>query len=404
MPENSISVKQLNFYVKTLLEGDVRLGNISVTGEISNLKLHYSSGHWYFTLKDSDASVRCVMFRAAASRVCFVPQDGMAVVVTGRVSLYEKDGQYQFYAEEMHASGEGDLAAAFRQIKEKLEKEGLFDDENKRPLKKFPRKIAVITSESGAAVRDILNILARRYPVCDVVMCPVTVQGDTAVASMINALERVYSLDGIDTVIIGRGGGSAEDLWAFNSEELARKIYESPFPVISAVGHETDFTICDFVSDVRASTPSAAAELAVPDINDILFTVFSLNKRLQMAVKSKFELCTARLNAAVAVASSARAQDVINRKEQAVDKLYDALINSANNKLNQNTARFEKAAAKLDSLSPLKTLSRGFAVVQKNGKAISSVNDLQKGDKIDLKLADGSLECIVKTVAERNDI
>lgn len=246
--------------------------------------------------------------------------------------------------------------------------------------------------------------MARRYPVCDVVMCPVTVQGDTAVASMINALERVYSLDGIDTVIIGRGGGSAEDLWAFNSEELARKIYESPFPVISAVGHETDFTICDFVSDVRASTPSAAAELAVPDINDILFTVFSLNKRLQMAVKSKFELCTARLNAAVAVASSARAQDVINRKEQAVDKLYDALINSANNKLNQNTARFEKAAAKLDSLSPLKTLSRGFAVVQKNGKAISSVNDLQKGDKIDLKLADGSLECIVKTVAERNDI
>lgn len=404
MPENSISVKQLNFYVKTLLEGDVRLGNISVTGEISNLKLHYSSGHWYFTLKDSDASVRCVMFRAAASRVRFVPQDGMAVVVTGRVSLYDKDGQYQFYAEEMYASGEGDLAVAFRQIKEKLEKEGLFDDENKRPLKKFPRKIAVITSESGAAVRDILNILARRYPVCDVVMCPVTVQGDTAVASMINALERVYSLDGIDTVIIGRGGGSAEDLWAFNSEELARKIYESPFPVISAVGHETDFTICDFVSDVRASTPSAAAELAVPDINDILFTVFSLNKRLQMAVKSKFELCTARLNAAVAIASSARAQDVINRKEQAVDKLYDALINSANNKLNQNTARFEKAAAKLDSLSPLKTLSRGFAVVQKNGKAISSVNDLQKDDKIALKLADGSLECIVKTVAERNDI
>ncbi|MBO4433606.1 MAG: exodeoxyribonuclease VII large subunit, partial [Clostridia bacterium] len=270
MENTAITVKQLNTYVKNLLESDVHLTYLSVSGEISNFKNHYSSGHWYFTLKDKDAQVRCVMFNSYASRVAFEVEDGAQVILKGRVSLYERDGQYQFYAEEILPLGEGDLALAFNRLKDKLQKEGLFDPEHKRPLVRFPGKIAVITSDTGAAVRDIINILSKRYPICDVLLCPVAVQGDLAAKSMIDALKIVYTRDDVDTIIIGRGGGSLEDLWAFNDESLARKIFESPIPVISAVGHETDFTICDFVADIRASTPSHAAELAVPDISVLL--------------------------------------------------------------------------------------------------------------------------------------
>ena len=266
MQDNVISVKQLNLYARSLLEGDIRLSNIAVAGELSNFKNHYSSGHWYFTLKDNDAAIRCVMFRGNASAVKFEPSDGLQVILRGRVSIYERDGQYQFYAEEMLPAGIGDIALKFEQTKEKLKKEGLFDPESKRPLVKFPKRIAVVTSPTGAAVRDIFNILSRRWPLAEIIMCPVSVQGELAVPEMLKTLDRVYEVEGVDALIIGRGGGSAEDLWAFNDEALARKIYESPFPVISAVGHGTDFTICDFVADLRAPTPSAAAELAVPYI------------------------------------------------------------------------------------------------------------------------------------------
>ena len=272
----ALTVKQLNLFVKSLIEGDVRLNNVTVTGEISNFKNHYQSGHFYFTLKDEDAQIRCVMFRAYACRVPFSVKDGLKVALRGRVSLYEKDGQYQFYAEEMHEQGLGDISLQFQQIKERLANECLFDEQNKRPLPKFPKRIAIITSDTGAAVQDILNITARRFPLCEIMLCPVAVQGENAVPTMLDALERVYTLSNCDAIIIGRGGGSIEDLWAFNSEVLARKIYESPIPVISAVGHETDFTICDFVADLRAPTPSAAAELVVPDANEIFAF---LNKR-----------------------------------------------------------------------------------------------------------------------------
>ncbi|MBQ2236593.1 MAG: exodeoxyribonuclease VII large subunit, partial [Clostridia bacterium] len=265
MERSVLSVKQLNMYVKSLIEGDARLAFVSIKGEISNFKNHFSSGHFYFTLKDNDAAIRCVMFRAYASAVKFRPEDGMEVILTGRVSIYERDGQYQFYAEEMHNAGQGDISVQFEQIKKKLAEEGLFDEESKRPIPKFPENIAVVTSNTGAAVQDIMNILSRRYPLARVIMCPVAVQGELAAPDMVNTLERIYALNNADLIIIGRGGGSIEDLWAFNSEALARKIYESPIPVISAVGHETDFTICDFVADLRAPTPSAAAELAVPN-------------------------------------------------------------------------------------------------------------------------------------------
>ena len=262
---NSLSVKQLNFYVRSLIEGDAILNNVTVLGEISNFKNHYQSGHFYFTLKDSDAAVRCVMFKAYAQQIKFKPSDGMKVLLKGRVSLYEKDGQYQFYAEEMLEDGIGDITRKFNEIKDKLSMEGLFDTSSKRPIPKFPKRIAVVTSDTGAAVEDILNILSRRWKTSEIIMCPVAVQGKCAVPEICSTLERLYCLSDIDVIIIGRGGGSIEDLWAFNEEALARKIYESPIPVISAVGHETDFTICDFVSDLRAPTPSAAAEFATPD-------------------------------------------------------------------------------------------------------------------------------------------
>ena len=236
------------------------------------------------------------MFRGSAAKVKFAVKDGLAVVLKGRVSLYEKDGQYQFYAEEMHPVGEGDLAIAFKQVKEKLEREGLFDSASKRPIEKYPKRIAVITSDTGAAVCDILNITSSRYPACEIVMCPVLVQGDMAANDMINTLDRVYTLEDIDTIIIGRGGGSAEDLHCFNDEMLARKIYESPFPVISAVGHETDFTICDFVADLRAPTPSAAAELAVPDINEIKQKLLTLNTSLKTSLISKYRINKLKLD------------------------------------------------------------------------------------------------------------
>ena len=295
MQQSAISVKQLNFYVKSLLEGDKNLVNIAVFGEISNFKNHYSSGHWYFSIKDNDAAIRCVMFKGNAQRVNFSVSDGMKVVLKGRVSLFEKDGQYQFYAEEMYPLGIGDITAQFELLKSKLSAEGLFDSENKRKLPKFPKRIAVITSETGAAVQDILNILSRRWPVADIILCPVSVQGEFAVPQMIDALDRVYNLADVDVIIIGRGGGSIEDLWAFNSEDLARKIYESPVPVISAVGHETDFTICDFVADLRAPTPSAAAELAVPDILEITDKLDNSKSILKNFLSSKYNYCLAVL-------------------------------------------------------------------------------------------------------------
>ncbi len=396
MPSNAVSVRQLNLYVKSLLEGDSRLRFISVTGEISNFKRHYSSGHCYFTLKDDAAAVRCVMFRSAALKVGFEPTDGMSVTVSGRISLYEKDGQYQFYAEEMHKAGEGDLAAAFERLKKQLAAEGLFDTETKRPIPRFPRKVAVVTSETGAAVRDILNILSRRWPLCEVVLCGVSVQGENAASEMIAALDRLYALDKIDTIIIGRGGGSAEDLSAFNDEGLARKLYESPVPVISAVGHETDFTICDFVADLRAPTPSAAAELAVPDKEEVAFRVYELRRKTERLIHNKYELLNTRYNAAAGASRLARPLDMITTREQMLDILCEKLLGGINDRIKTDTAALGRAAAALDALSPLKTLARGFAAVDKNGCAVRSVGELSVGDDITLTLSDGRVECGVK--------
>lgn len=389
----TLSVKQLNLFVKSLIEGDVRLNNVYVTGEISNFKNHYQSGHFYFTLKDNDAQIRCVMFRAYACRVPFAVRDGLKVVLRGRVSLYEKDGQYQFYAEEMHEQGLGDISLQFQQIKEKLEKEGLFFEENKRQIPAFPQRIAVITSDTGAAVQDILNITARRYPLCEIILCPVAVQGENAVPSMIDALERVYALGNCDTIIIGRGGGSIEDLWAFNSEALARKIYESPIPVISAVGHETDFTICDFVADLRAPTPSAAAELAVPYSAEIISKLNKYNSLLKNGLLLKYNGQKVKFDALANKSILSKPFNITESRNETVDRLFDKMLNAYKGIISQEKSRYVSDVAKLDALSPLKVLSRGYSIAEVDGKVIKSVNDISNGDKFKLKLSDGAVNC-----------
>ena len=399
-----LSVRQLNLFARSLLEGEPRLNDVLVSGELSNFKNHYASGHLYFTLKDKDASIRCVMFRFNAARLKFSPQDGMAVILRGRVSIYEKDGQYQLYAEDMQPDGMGDIALAFEQIKEKLQKEGFFDESTKRPIPKFPDKIAVVTSDTGAAVRDILNIISRRWSMAQTVLCPVAVQGENAVPDMVATLERLYSLNGIDVIIIGRGGGSIEDLWAFNSEELARKIYESPIPVISAVGHETDFTICDFVTDLRAPTPSAAAELAVPDKNEVLNRIAAFEARLKSCLENKYNYLNARLESCMACAVFKNPEDfIIGRRTEYIDRMGDRLFVKSEEALSSAQGRLTAAAGRLEALSPLKVLSRGYTAVSNQKGVVTTVKHLNKGDKINLKFADGTAVCEIADIKSESD-
>lgn len=391
----AISVKQLNFYIKHVLESDSNLSYIRVAGELSNFKCNYSSGHLYFTLKDSAATIKCVMFRGNATHLSFLPQDGMSVVCSGRVSVYERDGAYQLYVEKMQPEGEGDLLAAYEKLKTKLDQEGLFDASFKKPIPKFPKKVGVITSETGAAVRDIFNVLGRRYPLCDIIFHPATVQGEGAAADLCKALDNLYATD-VELIIIGRGGGSTEDLWCFNDEQLARKIFQSKVPVISAVGHETDFTICDFVADLRAPTPSAAAELAVPDITELKNAVVAMVNQLHTTVSSHINLrnnaLTKAKNSGILVAPE---RYIIEKRALLLDTANDRLNFTFDDSLSKRTVKFTETVAKLDAFSPIKTLLRGYSVAEKNGVAVKSVKQLNKGDNITLVLSDGSANCTV---------
>lgn len=398
-----VSVRQLNLYAKSLIEGDLRLNDVYVTGEISNFKNHYASGHLYFTLKDNDAAIRCVMFKGYTSQIRFRVEDGLKVILRGRVSIYEKDGQFQFYAQEMHADGLGDISLQFEQIKEKLSKEGLFSDESKRAIPRFPKRIAVVTSETGAAVQDIMNILSRRWKLSEIMLCPVLVQGENAANDMIKTLDRIYKLSNCDLIIIGRGGGSIEDLWAFNNEALARKIYESPIPVISAVGHETDFTICDFVADLRAPTPSAAAELAVPDSQEYLLKLNEYSNRFKTALKSKLDLNKSKyLSLANSLYLNKPLQALLEKPAQEVDTLYDCLLRSFETKVSNYKARLSQNLTALDALSPLKVLARGYSVAKVSGKTLTSVKNAKIGDNLTLRVSDGTLECEIKDIGENN--
>ena len=390
-----LSVKQLNFYVKSLLDGDKNLNLISVCGEISNFKNHYSSGHLYFSLKDNDAVIKCLMFRGNAVTLKFLPEDGKKVVCRGKVSLYEKDGTYQLYVDDMTEAGSGDLAAEFLRIKEKLEKEGLFAPEYKRTIPKFPKNIAVVTSGTGAALRDIINIIGRRYPICKISVYPALVQGPGAAQSMIKALNNIYNDRSADTVIIGRGGGSAEDLWEFNNELLARTIHNSPIPVISAVGHETDFSISDFVADLRAPTPSAAAEMAVPDISVIKDSIDNNLLHLKKSLNAKILYCQSELNRVTKGNILSDYKRYFDIKLQYVDKLTDRLTSIIKRNTHDKEIMLTNLASKLDGLSPLKVLARGYSIVQSEGRVVDNSSDVEIGQRIDVMLNNGTLKCEV---------
>lgn len=393
-----ITVSQLNFYLKSLIDNDQNLRFVFLEGEISNLTDHYSSGHIYFSLKDEKSVVKAVMFSYAAKNLKFKPKNGMKVILRARVSVYEPSGQYQLYVEDMQPDGVGALSLQFEQLKEKLSKEGLFDKAHKKPIPSFPETIGVITSPTGAAVRDILNILSRRYPSADVVMCPVLVQGDNAASQLTQAIKRFSETAIADVVIIGRGGGSQEDLWAFNDENLARAIYECKTPVISAVGHETDFTICDFVSDLRAPTPSAAAELAVPDKEELVAELVAQRQCLSALIDKKLLGFESSLDNSSRLLSACSPLKLIEIGEKEMDNLSDRMLNVSNQLIEKNTKNLTETASKLSALNPVAVLMRGYSyITDTDNKTVSSVNDVNVGDKINIKVSDGTLSAVVET-------
>lgn len=390
-----LSVTQLNTYVKSILEGDLILRNAFVVGEISNFTNHYRTGHYYMTLKDENSCIKAVMFRSANQRLRFMPESGMGVIVRGRVSLYDRDGQYQLYIEDMQPDGIGALNLAFEQLKNKLAAEGLFDESFKKPIPSRVRKIGVVTSATGAVIQDIKNVVSRRYPLAEIILAPVEVQGVNAAPQIAAAIDDFNSGDYADVLIVGRGGGSLEDLWAFNEEIVARAVFRSRIPVISAVGHETDFTICDFVADLRAPTPSAAAELAVPDIRDDIAFVNGAVSLMESAIDKRIKSELDKLYLLKDKLNLLSPTNLIDERMNTVSLLYNDALNRINDKLNCEGNRFAVACAKIDSLNPIKVLSRGYSITMKENKIIKSINDVTCGDRISVKFSDGEKECEV---------
>lgn len=396
-----LSVSQLNRYIKMNFDADENLANIFISGEISNFTNHYRTGHLYFTLKDDSAAVRVVMFNSSAKRLKFMPEDGMKVIARGRVSVYEASGQYQLYVDDMQPDGVGALNLAYEQLKEKLQKEGLFSELHKKPLPPYPEKVGVITSPTGAAVRDIINVLGRRFPYAEIVFCPVLVQGEGAHLQLIDAVNLFNSERAADVIIIGRGGGSIEDLWEFNDEGLARAVYNSEIPVISAVGHETDFTICDFVADMRAPTPSAAAELAVPDANELQYALSALKNRMFLNVSSGIADRRSRLEYLTSKGALKSPDEMLSNRSQRLDTAFSKVMSSYENRIGGKKVEFISAATALSKLDPMSVLMRGFAFVSdKNGKNVYSSQALAKGDKINVRFHDGSAVCEVKEITQ----
>jgi exodeoxyribonuclease VII large subunit len=396
-----LSVSQLNRYIKMNFDADENLANIFISGEISNFTNHYRTGHLYFTLKDDSAAVRAVMFNSSAKRLKFMPEDGMKVIARGRVSVYEASGQYQLYVDDMQPDGVGALNLAYEQLKEKLQKEGLFSEHHKKPLPPYPEKVGVITSPTGAAVRDIINVLGRRFPYAEIVFCPVLVQGDGAHLQLTDAVNLFNSERAADVIIIGRGGGSIEDLWEFNDEGLARAVYNSEIPVISAVGHETDFTICDFVADMRAPTPSAAAELAVPDANELQYALSALKNRMFLNVSSGIADRRSRLEYLTSKGALKSPDEMLSNRSQRLDTAFSKMMSSYENRIGGKKVEFISAATALSKLDPMSVLMRGFAFVSdKNGKNVYSSQALAKGDKINVRFHDGSAVCEVKEITQ----
>lgn len=385
-----LTVSQVNTYIKSLFEEIPPIQNIYIKGEISNFK-HYNRGHMYFTLKDEKSQLKCVMFSGDNYKLKFEPENGMKVICFGQIGVYERDGVYQLYVRDMQVEGVGALQVAFEQLKEKLFSEGLFDESAKKPIPKYPRKIGVATSNMGAAVEDIKNIITRRFPLCEIIIAPTIVQGDAAAPDIVKSLRILDEMEEVDTIIVGRGGGSIEDLWAFNTEEVARAVFACKTPVISAVGHETDTTICDFVADLRAPTPSAAAELAVPDMLNELIMINSFSAALEDLISRRIENEETKLDY------------FINKSALAGrDKFFDSLLESVNATNNRLTLAYKAAldnaenkllgsVRALNALSPLAVLSRGYSITKHDGKVITAKADVSIGDTISISLSDGDI-------------
>ena len=385
-----ITVEQLNRYIKEKVDSDEFLNNVYVKGEISNFKHHYT-GHMYFTLKDENSLVKCIMFKSYTPHLSFMPKDGMKVIIFGSVSVFERDGVYQIYAKAMKEDGMGSLYEAYEELKAKLEKEGLFDESHKKPIPSFPKTIGVLTASTGAVIRDIINVSTRRNPNVHIRLLPVPVQGPTAAEQIVAGIKRMNDEKLADVIILGRGGGSLEDLWPFNEEIVARAIYDSEIPIISAVGHETDYSISDFVADLRAPTPSAAAELAVCNMDDVLYTIDLYQNRYKTALKKKVQLMKLRYEKCMAQRVFKEPLQKINERAILLDTLVKSITNSTRLKINDCRKEFVEVATKIDSLSPMKTMARGYSIVEKDGKIVKKVNDVQKDDELSIRLSDGQI-------------
>ncbi len=394
MTVNPISVTDLNKYIKDKIASDEMLNNVLVKGEISNYKHHYT-GHLYFTLKDENSLIKCIMFKGYAANLKFEPRDGMKVMVFGTVSVFERDGVYQIYCKAMQEDGMGSLYKAYEEMKARLAKEGLFDQSHKKKIPLMPKCIGVLSSNTGAVIRDIINVSTRRNPNVYIKLLPVPVQGEGAAEKIVDAIKIMNSQKLADVIILARGGGSLEDLWPFNEEIVARAIYDSELPIISAVGHETDFTIADFVADLRAPTPSAAAELAVPNISDIVLKLESYNNRYKLALKKKVEFMKLRYEKCMNSRVFKEPTQKINEKYMLIDMKVKSMQNSILKIYNEKKTNMVKHISKLDALSPLKTLTRGYSIVELQGKVVKSINQVKKDDEISLRLSDGNINAKV---------
>ena len=400
--KSAFTVSELNNYIKSIFESDRRLSSVTVKGEISNFVAH-RSGHFYFSLKDAEGQLRAVMFRSSAMRLKFLPESGMKVIISGSVTVYPRDGSYQIYVNSMQPDGIGALYLAYEQLKERLMSEGLFDESNKKALPKYPKRIGVITSPTGAAVRDILNVTARRYPLADIYLYPALVQGEGAEASLIRGVDYFDKSGLADVVIIGRGGGSIEDLWAFNSEALARRIFVANVPIVSAVGHEIDFTICDFVSDLRAPTPSAAAEIVVPDLRELLLRIDGCSERAVIALERSIERAYERLDRVKSSRCFVDIQSMFMQRYTELDGAKDRLSKAVGELLRKTRDRLALNAEKLSVMNPLAVLSRGYSITESRGEVLRGVEGIKCGDEIKVILRDGSISAKVLTVEKKED-
>lgn len=395
---NTLKVSQVNTYIKALLDGSEPLQNIYVEGEISNFKHYQPSGHMYFTLKDEKSQLKCVMFSSNAYRIRFRPENGMCVICRGRISAYEKSGEYQLYAEDMQPVGAGALNLAFEQLKKKLFDEGVCDKSRKKPLPEYPQKIGVVTSGVGAAVQDIKNITSRRYPLAELVIVPTAVQGEKAAPEIVESIKLLDSRGDIDVMIVGRGGGSIEDLWAFNTEEVARAVIACNTPVVSAVGHESDFTICDFVADLCAPTPSAAAELICPDINVLFNHVRSLQYTAQLYIQALIDDRSQHLSELTAFSPLANGEELLNAYKDRLSDLKNRLGSSFTNRAEIEFHRFSALLGKLNALSPLAVMERGFAVAKQGESVVTRAAQADTEKELTVAFEDGELNCKISGV------